>query len=126
MSNKVDLDALLELEAKATPGPWEAYGEVYSPKGSYLSGVKTLAVVPYHEAVVSPYVSYEDSGCTESEFIAAMRNSIRELCSELKAARKVVEYLRKLDRQSGNYLDGHPPIAVLKEYDKVTGKGDRE
>lgn len=109
----IDLDALIKLEAKATPGPWEAYSETDSPKGRYLSGIKTLALVPYHEDVVTPYIPYENSGTCDAEFIAAMRNNIRALCEELKAARSALYFAQVLADSVIRYTDGDVTINMI-------------
>lgn len=61
----INIDELLELEAKATPGPWT-----------------------YADILGNPTVD-KDLKLTQ-----AMRNNIKPLLEELKAARKVVETAR--------------------------------
>ena len=69
----VDLDKLLELEAKATQGPWAL------------------------EIDTAPLTLFLDDRFTELdraediELISAMRNNIKDLCTELRAAREVAE-----------------------------------
>ena len=72
----IDLDKLLELEAKATQGPWAL------------------------EIDTAPLTLFLDNRFTELdraedlELISAMRNNIKDLCAELRAARGVVEAAR--------------------------------
>lgn len=85
----IDIDKLLELESNATKEPWEVktltshnalsggYGLTY--KHLYIQGMP-LDVFDEHDL----------------DLVCAMRNNIRPLLLELKAARKVVEAARKL------------------------------
>jgi hypothetical protein len=66
----IDLENILELEAKATPGPWALVVEL-APLTLYLN---------------DNFVQAERK--EDIDLISAMRNSIKELCAELKAARK--------------------------------------
>jgi hypothetical protein len=80
----IDLDRLIELEANATPGPW-----IESISGKWC-------------CAEGPDVATFEEGERDAQLIAAMRNSIKELCSELKAAREVCDSAKKfIDR----YID---------------------
>lgn len=107
----IDLDKLLELEAKATPGPYR------------LTDYKKLSacgkLVPY--------------SLTDLELDVAMRNSIKELCTELKAAREVIKEARQIRTvRLMEYVcveDGHDEFDALsassrcsvaiKKYDEI-------
>lgn len=109
----IDIDKLLELEAQATPGPWALVVET-APLTLYLN---------------DNYVQAERK--EDIDLISAMRNSIKQLCAELKASREVisrvadvVEYGKELDM--GSY--DHFPIGeilsletVLKTYEARRG-----
>lgn len=58
-------------------------------------------------------IDFEDSGTTESEFIVAMRNSIRKLCLELKAAREVVRTARVVSSQQRDWIKKHERSAYV-------------
>ncbi len=75
-----EIDRILELEAKATPGPWREGGSgnprVYGPDkcGPEVSGL------------VASFARYQDR-----PFIAAARNSIRSLAEEVQRSRARIE-----------------------------------
>lgn len=122
----VDVDKLLELEARATAGKWES---------AYHNRTDTFAVTVEmggydacndEENIIVCAMDGGSEHAFNTDLIAEMRNSIRELCLEVKAlraevlaARECVEFLRKIDRRSGNYLDGEPPMLVLQAYDEA-------
>ena len=98
----IDLDKLLELEAKATPGPWAL------------------------EIDTAPLTLFLDNRFTELdraedlELISAMRNNIKELCTELRAAREVVEAARSaLDDMDVMFRTTERLEAALKTYDEA-------
>ena len=70
----IDLENILELEAKATPGPWALVVEL-APLTLYLN---------------DNFVQAERK--EDIDLISAMRNSSKQLCAELRAAREVVIY----------------------------------
>ena len=70
----IDLENILELEAKATPGPWALVVES-APLTLYLN---------------DNFVQAERK--EDIDLISAMRNSIKQQCAELRAAREVVIY----------------------------------
>lgn len=106
---KVDLDKLLELEAKASQGPWVVDGLIpYRVQQDNFD--------PHVICVSDPKMDYHlgmTSCCTNSEFIAAMRNSIKELCTELKSAREVVESARSSQYQLPSFK------TLLEKYDEA-------
>jgi hypothetical protein len=67
----IDLNKLLELEANGTPGPWKL-----------KEGYDCL------------FINFNCITQSDMNFIESMRNSIKELCTELQAAREVVEAAR--------------------------------
>lgn len=95
----IDLDKLLELEAKATPGPWdcdESYGQFFI---NQYSGPTT----------------------SDLELMDVMRNFIKELCAELRAARTAISALKVYRftecrdcEESKSTLDHY-----IKQYDEV-------
>ena len=89
----IDLDKLFELEAQASPGPYK------------LTDYKKLSacnkLVPY--------------SLSDLELDVLMRNSIKELCTELKAAREVVEAAKEIEKY---YFDDKDELFVA--YDKLT------
>jgi len=96
-----DLDKLLELEAKATQGPWAL------------------------EIDTAPFALFLDNRFTDLdrediELISAMRNNIKELCTELRAAREVVEAARSaLDDMDVMFRTTERLEAALKTYDEA-------
>jgi hypothetical protein len=76
----IDVDKLLELEARATPGVWKDWIEY---RGEKRTNCIALKEDPGH-LIGSVKVN-------DSEFIVEMRNSIRQLCLEVKALRKLEE-----------------------------------
>lgn len=89
----IDLDKLLELESKASP-QWEL-------KSWYTTD---LVCVKSSDDAVNMICEPQDG-----RLIFEIRNSIRELCLELKAARKVVEAARYASREiNGHYLGQGP------------------
>lgn len=105
---KVDLEALLDLESKATPGEWEydEYDRDVRVKNTHL-------------------ITADDVIPEDGKLIQAMRNSIRELCLELKVLRELVS--AAWDCECLYASDGSKPIkrlvSVLKKYDEVTREG---
>ncbi len=107
----IDLDKILALEAKATPGPWALVVES-APLTLYLN---------------DNFVQAERK--EDIDLISAMRNSIKELCAELRAAREVVAYFREWNGHSDVcdiYQDNLPcdcgyseDLEVLKKYDEA-------
>lgn len=92
----IDLDKLLELEAKATPSTWDVESWRYGQ------------------------INFEDA-----ELIHVMRNNIKQLCAELRAAREVVAYFREWNGHSDE-CDRSPcdcgyskDLEVLKKYDEA-------
>ena len=88
----IDLDKLLELEAKATQGPWAL------------------------EIDTAPFTIFLDNRFTELdraedlELISAMRNNIKDLCTELRAARDVSYFAQLLVDSVVRYEDGDVTI----------------
>lgn len=73
----INIDKLLELEAKATPGPW-----LFDWLGDGLTDRN-------YKPLFDGYIGHDGA------LVHAMRNNIKPLLEELKAARKVVEAARK-------------------------------
>jgi hypothetical protein len=102
----IDVDALLELEAKATCGVW-TYDCCDTPW--YIESDGTFQIAE----------NIEERG--DAELISAMRNSIRELCLELKALREVAEAARIFDTpdpisiQCGHHEKLHTALKNLDE-----------
>ena len=80
----IDLDKLLELEAKATQGPWATCNN------------NCWQVRSANYAICNVTISYANppTDIPDAHLIEEMRNNIKELCTELKAAREVVEAAR--------------------------------
>ncbi len=94
---KIDLDAILALEEKAEPAPWnpeESWGEWPNPGN--ICG----------DNCMDPANSF---------LVSAMRNNIRSLCLELEAARKVIEEVKIRHPGEDNRL-----AWSVKKYDEVT------
>lgn len=83
--SKVDLDKLLELEAKATSGPW-------------VADLKECVIADPEDEfpIAACRLPNGENSKLHTQFITSIRNSIRELCLELKASMKVVEAARAL------------------------------
>lgn len=81
----IDIDKLLELESKATQGYWEFV--------RHNSGVR--AWICNEDDYIFPAGDKDyypaDIANQDGELVCAMRNNIRPLLLELKAARKVIE-----------------------------------
>lgn len=80
---KIDLDKLLELESKATASPW-------------FCDDWTFCVWGENAKVADCFELMRDKGTTEDVeanllLIAETRNSIRELCLELKMLREKIK-----------------------------------
>lgn len=123
----IDLDKLLELEAKATPGPWT--WRKFGNEEVLVCDEKDRKIV------ISGGYTRNERGFLEpmkpehpvSDLIPAMRNSIRELCLELKAAREVAEASRKATNPhlleavadaARNYFTEHDLEGLSKNYFK--------
>jgi hypothetical protein len=99
----IDLDKLLELEAKATPGPWKNFAYAESNQG--------MAII----VTGGPEGKQAEDNAI---LMAATRNSIRELCIELKAARKVIECSRRFEWDA--FCDDSIAMeTALMEYDEA-------
>lgn len=96
----IDLDKILELEAKATQGPWALE-------------IDTAPITLYLDDRFTELDRTEDIG-----FISAMRNSIKELCHELRAARAVCAALKKARVEEYCNVPGYVDEAMDK-LDKV-------
>jgi hypothetical protein len=110
----IDLDKLLELEAKATTPPWNVNFD-YSDEHVCLKN---------YEGHTDIWHTTLENG-PDTKLISAMRNSIRELCIELKAAREVIEKGRGAANQRSDapYAAGqlyYPEFyEALKKYDEA-------
>jgi hypothetical protein len=111
----INIDELLELEAKATPEKW-IYGEyddgskaphLIITNNKYCLGTDSWVVVNSE---------FEEGNLSDPELIVAMRNNIKPLLEELKAARKVVEAARELIR--GNDLLDEESV-MMKDVDHI-------
>jgi hypothetical protein len=100
----IDVDALLELEAKATRAPW-----FHDKLGDWIwtGNMDDLKDHVCDLRGVGSGLPLEANG----DLIETMRNSIRELCLELKAARKVADAAR-------NYFTEHDLEGLSKNYFK--------
>ncbi len=87
---KVDIDKLLELEAKATPGPW------FSDVNGEREGEGPHGVVWFENDGRTAIFELSYWNQNNEILTASMRNNIRALCEELRAARKVVEAARDM------------------------------
>jgi molybdopterin converting factor small subunit len=92
----IDVEKLLELEAKCPP-----YRLVYEHQ---IAGL----VIGLDEI---------DLSRRDAELIAAMRNSIRELCLEVKALRALEDEARELVNHNGGFIKRL--AEVLKDLDEV-------
>lgn len=91
--SKVDIEKILELEAKANPAPWEnVYLDIED------STFVSFNLWSPHGYVLSRIVTAEKA---DTQFIIAMRNNIIALCEELKAARGLESLLRSLLSEEG-------------------------
>lgn len=93
---KVDLDQLLELEAKATPAPWVACGDIFN------GCVSVSAKGEVRKDLFRSYEATNMQSADDARITSAMRNSIKELCLEVKALMEVESEARGLV----NYNDG--------------------
>lgn len=104
----IDLDKILELEAKASGAPWdEMHFDTYC-------------------CAVGPECYEQKQARKDQDLINLMRNNIRQICLELKAAREVIATVRHQTCYAGNDCMG-VFLAVdnaIDKYDEVTnGKG---
>jgi hypothetical protein len=109
----IDLDKLLELEAKASAAPWECFEDIEP-------GLK----IDWPRGYMRGY---------DINFVSTMRNNFKDLCLELKATRKVVEAARveamfwneELCKRS-EYEQKEAAIqrleTALKDLDEATGR----
>lgn len=99
--DKVDLDALEALEAKATEGPWTWYS-VNDDDFEVLCGpfedardaeFKTISknCVMDDGSASGEYGRSMGSDTPDGQLIAAMRNNIKPMIEELRAAREVIK-----------------------------------
>lgn len=93
-----DIEAAIALAERATPGPWRNtwgdephpdFGETCSVEAVGRSGIERLVVGSIWWD--GPHVACREN---DSEFIAAARTLVPQLCAELKAARAEVERLK--------------------------------
>ena len=85
------IEELLQLEAKATPGPWSQDHRRRESDGYYRTEVfdsksETIATLAWH-AVPTDRGYTTDRG-ENAEFIAASRNSIKDILLELRDTRE--------------------------------------
>jgi hypothetical protein len=101
----VDVDKLLELEANATSGKWRL-----------LDGGKSLGT---HESDICFVCDNPITGAPEylvnMELIAQTRNSIRELCLEVKALREVAETAREFVDNCEPYMDAYGDFTKIEK-----------
>jgi len=92
----VYVDKLLELEAKATAGKWES---------AYHNRTDTFAVTVEmggydacndEENIIVCAMDGGSEHAFNTDLIAEMRNSIRDLCLEVKALRDVAEAAKRV------------------------------
>ena len=130
---KVDLEKLLVLESKATPGNWLRWFHTTSPQETEDGSMKQLFLAS------SPPYPLNEGNLTlvqnDAELIVAMRNNIRQLCLELKAARqfmpvgttaKEIVKATKLLLSSEGLDQSQLKLylhQLIRQYDEVTGKG---
>jgi len=113
----VDLDKLLELESKATPMPWQHDGK----NAVYVGNCGGWPFWEFHKSTYSDG-KYGLDYCADGKLIEIMRNNFRQLCLELKAARKVVEAAReKLVIIYGPELQAEQPCKLLKALKELDG-----
>lgn len=90
---KVDLDNLLELEARATPGNWYSTADDLGfmendPSETYWTVGPRADSTNWTNDSNQPGYGLEKR---DTDLIAAMRNSIKALCEELRAARDAIK-----------------------------------
>lgn len=83
------LERLKELQANATPGPWENGIAEYAPDDTYQ------AVGPYHDLEDSGRSSDDkyNSAWADQEFINQSRNMMPDLLEVVEAAEDVRKYV---------------------------------
>ena len=82
----IDLDKLLELEARATKAKW-----LWEHNDYYITGPE-VDDSDYQGPIICG--TNDPNRKQNAELIEVMRNNIKELCTELRAAREVVEASR--------------------------------
>jgi hypothetical protein len=112
----IDVDKLLELEAKATSSPWDV-------ESFYSHGYK-ISVFNCFATIDGTRWKVPDFNCDDALLCKEMRNSIRQLCLEVKALRKVAEEARKLEPPSDNLISGWD-LTELFEAVKQVGEARR-
>lgn len=113
----VDIAKLLELESKATKANWE-----------YDDGTRWGGYQEPPMPQVKPSIKIGDSLMEfdgfgydfDAELIVEMRNNIRQICLELKAARECVELLENTKEFFWD-SDRDKAKEVLDKYREVTG-----
>lgn len=90
----IDLNKILELESKATPKTWDVESWQYGQ------------------------INFEDA-----ELIYVMRNNIKELCTELKAAREAIRAAKRYtsaEFAGAEYDDWGQLKNALRKYEETT------
>ena len=86
----IDLEKILELESKATSGPWH-----HAQKSENLcevsNGESSLAICAIWSWGIPGELQMNKKN---SELIVEMRNNIKQICLELQAAREVINSAR--------------------------------
>ena len=98
----INLDALSELEARATKGPWAHYDNGFD--GGVVSGLRdagpeehtTFGCGKKYDIMIfggEPSEGYVPADDPDVIFIAASRNALPGLIAELRAARAVLDWI---------------------------------
>lgn len=103
----IDLEKILELEARATGAPWdEMHFDTYC-------------------CAVGPECVEQKQARKDQDLINLMRNNIRQICLELQAAREVIDAATSVQKYLSKNGKTSPDLRfALEEYNEViNGKG---
>lgn len=123
--NKVDLDALEALEAKATPGPWrDEIGCYEDSQGAHAIGPYCDAEKYEDEIDESGEWLWEIDAYKDAALIKFMRNNIKPMIAELRAAREVISVIKGSKHMS---TWSRPALiqTAVEMYDEVTCGGEK-
>lgn len=84
----IDIEKLLELEGKATLAPW------FADEDGEREGKGPHGVVWFNEFDRTAIFEGSYWSSHNEKLVAEMRNSIKDLCEELKAARQAIHAMR--------------------------------
>lgn len=111
---------LRELEKKATPGPWEHYGE-YGLE--YQDGIRRSET---KDAIIRSTIEYEQSGFSntaDAVFVAELRNALPTIFAVLDLYEQTIQYYSIVECIDCGYVDlNHEAESALKRAKEISGE----